>query len=235
MTAPFVFKHVISELSARPCGPLLDIPAGRLEMCWVLSGRGFECVAADLSLADGEEPMPDGKTIRRCRVDLNQSLPFPAGAFQYVLCVEGLEHVENTFLVLRELHRVLRPGGEIFITTPNILNIQSRMRFLLSGTYMSFPHLTAPVRAAEHAHINPVAYPMLDFALRQAGFDHIVVHRVHRKWKLLVYAPILLMIKFLNVFPRHGQSPDSARIRNTIQSTNFLMSDAMVVSARRAA
>jgi SAM-dependent methyltransferase len=49
----------------------------------------------------------DGKTI-----------PFPDNTFDSILTNEVLEHVFNLEDILKELHRVLKPGGKILITTP---------------------------------------------------------------------------------------------------------------------
>ena len=43
--------------------------------------------------------------------DISTGIPFPDGAFDYVFCIEVLEHVPNPYQTLGEIHRVLRPGG----------------------------------------------------------------------------------------------------------------------------
>ena len=45
-------------------------------------------------------------------------LPFEDGAFDCVLCTEVLEHCPDPVAVMREIERVLRPGGYAFVTTP---------------------------------------------------------------------------------------------------------------------
>jgi SAM-dependent methyltransferase len=53
-------------------------------------------------------------------VELDPDAPFPLGdsAFDLVLCAETLEHVRDVQLFLSEIRRVLRPGGELALTTP---------------------------------------------------------------------------------------------------------------------
>lgn len=46
------------------------------------------------------------------------SLPFPAGTFDVVICTEVLEHVPDYRSALRELRRVLRPGGRLALSVP---------------------------------------------------------------------------------------------------------------------
>lgn len=47
-----------------------------------------------------------------------EHVPFEDGTFDWVLCTEVLEHCPRPEAVLREIHRVLKPGGTCFLTTP---------------------------------------------------------------------------------------------------------------------
>jgi SAM-dependent methyltransferase len=62
-------------------------------------------------------------------------LPFPAGSFDRALCLDVLEHLayEDQPRALAELFRVLRPGGELLVSVPNLAHLQSRIHFLLRG------------------------------------------------------------------------------------------------------
>jgi 2-polyprenyl-3-methyl-5-hydroxy-6-metoxy-1,4-benzoquinol methylase len=63
------------------------------------------------------------------------ALPFDEGAFDRALCLDVLEHLqyEEQPLALAELFRVLRPGGELLVSVPNLAHLQSRIQFLLRG------------------------------------------------------------------------------------------------------
>ncbi|NIO19210.1 MAG: methyltransferase domain-containing protein, partial [Candidatus Aenigmarchaeota archaeon] len=47
-------------------------------------------------------------------------LPFTDAEFDGILCFETIEHVSQPLVFLKELFRILRPGGEVVLTTPNI-------------------------------------------------------------------------------------------------------------------
>jgi SAM-dependent methyltransferase len=63
------------------------------------------------------------------------NLPYDAGTFDRALCLDVLEHlsVEDQPRALAELFRVLKPGGELYVTVPNLAHLQSRVHFLFAG------------------------------------------------------------------------------------------------------
>jgi SAM-dependent methyltransferase len=63
------------------------------------------------------------------------ALPFADASFDRALCLDVLEHLayEDQPRALAELHRVVVPGGELFVSIPNLAHLQSRIQFLLRG------------------------------------------------------------------------------------------------------
>jgi len=51
--------------------------------------------------------------------DISNGIPFPDGAYDFVFCIEVLEHVPNPYGTLGEIHRVLKPGGVLVLSVPN--------------------------------------------------------------------------------------------------------------------
>lgn len=66
-----------------------------------------------LSLTDG---MPTASFLLG---DIERPLPFQAGQFDVALLLDVLEHVHRRPEMLREIHRVLRPGGTLLVAAPN--------------------------------------------------------------------------------------------------------------------
>ena len=107
------------------------------------------------------------------QLDLNtQPLHYPDASFDLVTCSEVLEHVENYRAVLREIRRVLKPGGLMVVTTPNVLNMKSRLRYLVCG----FANLFGPLpvknqdRFATSGHVTPIPYFYLAHAMLDCDF-----------------------------------------------------------------
>ena len=68
----------------------------------------------------------------------------------------------NPFLLLGELIRVSKIGGHVVVSTPNIMNMYSRLQFLFTGTFYQFHpsqlHDFAPEAAVDRFHISPMSY-----------------------------------------------------------------------------
>ncbi|MDP2677812.1 MAG: class I SAM-dependent methyltransferase [Rhodoferax sp.] len=130
--------------------------------------------------------------------DLNQqALPFDDRSFNLVTCTEVIEHLEHYRETIREMYRVLKPGGTLVLTTPNVLNLKSRVRFFVYG----FHNLFGPLHIRESAlhstggHINPVSYFYLAHSLLDAGFENITLDIDKKQgtsmfWLALFYLPI---------------------------------------------
>lgn len=68
-------------------------------------------------------------------------IPFSENYFDYVVCSEVLEHLFFPEHILSEIKRVLKPGGKLIITTPNLKCIQNRLSMFLFGDSPNFNYL----------------------------------------------------------------------------------------------
>jgi SAM-dependent methyltransferase len=51
--------------------------------------------------------------------DISEGIPFPDQSYDFVFCIEVLEHVPNPFAAFGEINRVLRDGGVLIVSVPN--------------------------------------------------------------------------------------------------------------------
>lgn len=56
-------------------------------------------------------------------IDPGRPLPFADNSFDAVICLNTLEHIYDAVGVLRELHRVVRPGGQVHVAVPFMFRI----------------------------------------------------------------------------------------------------------------
>lgn len=97
--------------------------------------------------------------------------PWPDASFDAVVSIEVIEHVEDQFAFLRELARIAKPGGLVVVSTPNVLNLNSRLRTLLCGFPLLFDPLPHSSRDAQRlsGHIHPITPYFLAHAALRAG------------------------------------------------------------------
>src|SRR5580704_8775543 len=70
--------------------------------------------------------------------------------------------------------RVLRPGGHLILTTPNIMRLDSRFGFMLSGMHKAKRRqipLDTPIADAHHYHNYPIPFVLLYYLLRINGLQ----------------------------------------------------------------
>jgi 2-polyprenyl-3-methyl-5-hydroxy-6-metoxy-1,4-benzoquinol methylase len=90
-----------------------------------------------------------------------------AESFQAVTSLEVIEHLENPRHFLRQVRRLLVPGGTLLLTTPNIECVAGRLRFLLRGNFRMFDR---DPRFNDPTHITPIQSLMFERMLVETGF-----------------------------------------------------------------
>ena len=70
--------------------------------------------------------------------DVGASLPFRDACFDTIVCSEVIEHLIDPDFLLSEIARTLKPGGLLFLTTPNLASWINRISLLLGFQ----PHFT---------------------------------------------------------------------------------------------
>lgn len=178
------------------------------------------------------------------QIDLNRErLPYPEASFDLVTCSEVIEHLENYRSLLRDIHRVLVPGGVAIITTPNVINAYSRLRYLVSG----FPNLFGPLpvksdeRYTAGGHITPVPYFYLAHALLEADFQDLEVHtdKVQKTSFMLtvLLAPLIALgwLRFWHLEARRWRSLTAENRSHVRRHTSWpiLVGRTLLLSGRR--
>jgi SAM-dependent methyltransferase len=238
-----------SLFSGLPPGRVLDVPAGGGLQTQALARRGFEVCSVDLF--PNHRPEPGQSWI--C-ADANDQLPFRTGSFDYLLCREGIEHLEDQMGFLRECARVVKPGGKIVVTTPNLMHLAARMSAFLTGQRNLRRGLVNEVQTLRgksgariyHGHAFLLDYFRARYMMRLAGFDHLAVYTDHVSPTAVAAAPLIpflwIAMKFsVAVSARNARKPGRKKpsepvlreIISHVLSPALLFGKRMIIMAER--
>jgi SAM-dependent methyltransferase len=118
---------VLEILRHAPPGRLLDIPSGDGVISEAARAMGYRACELDLFPRRG---------MQGVQADACAALPFQTASFDALVSLEGIEHFEDQTGFLRECARVLRPGGLMVLTTPNVMHLSSRVSAFWTGQRM---------------------------------------------------------------------------------------------------
>ena len=168
-------------------GRWLDMPSGGGVLARHLSDL-------DLYVVEGElNPAGDLSERKIVRLDMNASaLPFGEASFDGIACIEGIEHVENFFALIRELRRVLKPGGRLVLSTPNMNKLGSRWHSFWTGFphYLIRPNPEAVEEREPFPHINMLPFHELRYALHTQGMRIVAVETNRYRFNDLLFLPL---------------------------------------------
>jgi SAM-dependent methyltransferase len=143
--------------SKRLSGRVLDVACG--------NGHGSALLArtSDVTGIDRDEL---ATATARARVPAGMfqvsdvpPIPYPDGAFAHAVCFETVEHVADDIAFIRELRRVIAPGGHLLISTPN--------------RAVTSPNETRP---SNPYHVREYLLPEFLRLVSDAGFERIVIY-----------------------------------------------------------
>lgn len=127
---------------------ILDLGCGSGALLYRLSEEyGYtQTIGADIDL-----PGCVHKLNKFIRCDMDEpSLPLAEHSVGLIVATEVIEHVMNISAFLKEIKRVLSPGGYVILTTPNVHSVEARLRYLLTSRLRQFDFRGDPT------HVTPV-------------------------------------------------------------------------------
>jgi SAM-dependent methyltransferase len=236
-----VIVQAIARAAARlPRGLVLDIPGSTGVVHDALQPLGFRVVAGDLF--DVQRSRMRGALVQ---CDMCDPLPFRTASVDHVVSSEGIEHISDGFALLREMARVVRPGGHLILTTPNTLNLRARLAYLVAGQL----NLRSALDEAscfhgvhygrmQHGHAFLRNYFQLRYMLHHAGFRIIGVERTRLSPTAVLLSPLvpLVWLATMHVYRREGRrhpGPQGREIRRHVLSPAVLYCKNLLLVAQR--
>jgi ubiquinone/menaquinone biosynthesis C-methylase UbiE len=209
------------DFARLPVGPgvrVLDLGCGGGRHAFEVLRRGADVVAFDMDQSEldsvaamfvamdkaGEVPPgAGGETVQGTALDM----PFEEGSFDRVIAAEVLEHIPDDMAAMREIFRVLKPGGTAAITVPSFL--PERICWALDEDYHTAPgghvriytlaELSAKLKATgfhigphHHAHGLHAPYWWIKCAVGVNNDDHPLAKAYHELlvWDIMKRPPL---------------------------------------------
>lgn len=158
-----ICKHVGNMVGVTIC----DVPCGAGLFSRRLAEMGMQVTAMDIVAVD---PYLFDVT-RRVLGDANQGLPFESAKFDSLVTIEGIEHLENPAGFMRECARVVKPGGWVFLSTPNVDSFRSRKYVMFRGYHRFFGPQNDQTK--DSGHLLPIDMIFFRGAAARAGLEII--------------------------------------------------------------
>lgn len=115
-------------LKGEKIGKIVDVGClAGLDMVPLLK-EGWECYGVEISWEACQKALERG--IRCVNHDVSKGVPFGDEFFDAVWAEEIIEHLLDTDAFLRECYRVLKRGGILILSTPNLASLINRFRLL---------------------------------------------------------------------------------------------------------
>lgn len=232
----FLLEKIVEIISGEKKGKVLDLGCGDGDYAKRLKDLGFDVIAGDIDIARFR--YKEEIEFKHC--DITKEMPFPDKTFDYVLLMEVVEHLRNPYIVLPEINRIIKDGGCLIASTPNILNLNSRFRFLFEGAYEYFrepplDQVKNPLEVIFNLHLFPYRYHELEYLLSACGFKvsdiFTSVYEGFGLWFLLPFIKLQAWSKERR--SRRKGGIDYKRINKILLSRELLFGRHLIIKAKK--
>lgn len=166
MTMPPAFLWRIQQIESRKKeGKLLDVGCGNGLFLAFAVERGWDGYGLDNS--PGAIRVAQNRLGDRIRLTTLLEASYPSDSFDIISLFEVLEHLPDFTDHLREIHRILKPGGWLCVSVPNFASLE---RWIFGKWWVG---LDAP------RHLQQFTPASLHFFLKESGFDEVAVRSIN--------------------------------------------------------
>ena len=121
------YLWLLDQLALQSGGHLLDISCGAGELVRLAQQRGHIATGIDISHVVARAAHHLVPSPSRILVGTGEKLPFPDAAFDCVTNIGSLEHFVDPAAGVREMARVLQPGGQALVLVPNTFSLSTNV------------------------------------------------------------------------------------------------------------
>ena len=187
------FEMITNKLGAKKNIKVLDIATGTGSFAQRITDT-FPTWSLDVNDYQSQALVSG---MNKHSVDLNVPFAdhFSKDGYDLVIGIEIIEHLENPWLFLREIRRVLKDGGTLILSTPNVDSLLDRLVYLTHGHPCYFG---ANGYINSEGHITMIPDWLLRLIASKSGFNHVELNgRVDTK----PFIGLRAMLKMILILP----------------------------------
>jgi methionine biosynthesis protein MetW len=176
-------RSILGLIEEKPGGAMLDCGCGDGAFTRELADRARVAEVWGVETVEHRVQAAEARNIRIARADLNERLPFEDGRFDIVHANQLLEHLHGTDDFLREIHRLVKPGGSVLVSTNNLASWHNVISLVLGmqpppmhvssevivGNALD-PYRNTRFGSREDSHLRIFSYQALADLCRHHGF-----------------------------------------------------------------
>ena len=208
-------KPVIGDKKVR----ILEVGAGHGAFTEKLYRDGHDMSACDLF-----PELFHLEGVECLKADVTKELPYATDTFDVVLAVEVMEHIHDHQVFFRESARVLNNNGLLLFSTPNIVSLKSRIRFLFSGFFYAFKPLVHS-QTDGLQHLSSLTIDQYENLALNSGFSKLEISVDKRQSTSRL---LLFMVPFIRIYCRLKKIDYKVHNRK-----NLLLGRILFVTARK--
>jgi len=213
---------------------IVDIPCGAGAFVLRLFDGGYENVIA-IDIDDILEIDHDCFVVG----DMTERLPLEENTIDVLVCIDGIEHISRQFDFVKEVHRVLKDGGDFVVSTPNISSLRSRWKWFATGHHHKCISPLDENNPKSMHHIGMLSYPEMRYLLHSNGFtiQQVVTNRIKAiNWLYALTIPFVFLQTtwvYYKSGKKDGTSTINSEIKKTIFSLPVLFGETIIVKATK--
>jgi 2-polyprenyl-3-methyl-5-hydroxy-6-metoxy-1,4-benzoquinol methylase len=173
---------------------VLEVSCGRGEILSSLQNEGYAVQGTNFTkYPDCPDSIPVDTGI-----DILKGLPYESGTYDCVVLSDVIEHLSDHTAAVREIARVAKNGGYVVVVSPNMMKINSRINFLLTGFFKvnkAFIGFDVPLDRSFGFHLYPVHLPTFLYQMQANNLEAVFIDAVGYKMKS--YLQWLMLIPFI--------------------------------------
>ncbi len=194
-------EEMLAQMKIGPGHRVIDIGAGPGILTMLAAPSGADVLGIDFSpnMVERLQRRLRDAGIGNARAEVmdGQDLKLPDGSFDFAFSNFALIFFPDIERGLAEMHRVLRPGARIAVSTWSVPDRFMTLRVLLRAVKAAVPDFVPPARPPVWLRLSEAS--VLKQYLERADFHHVRIEAVTREWRLP--SPLWLAENFPGISP----------------------------------